>query len=92
MANTCVLPNELLIPIVGHLRDGKINHFDSAATKDLQTMRLVSFQVHDLPFRGLAWLALTVALFHFAVLGDRYTYAVRKHGFGYEARAYGRRK
>ncbi|CAD6582497.1 MAG: hypothetical protein ASARMPRED_000985 [Alectoria sarmentosa] len=36
------LPNEILIPIVGHLRDRRIDPFDPVATKDLQSVRLVS--------------------------------------------------
>lgn len=46
MANLLDLPNELLTPIVGHLRKKKIDHFDSVATKDLQTMRLVCPKVN----------------------------------------------
>lgn len=89
MANICVLPNELLTPIIGHLRERKIDHFDSVATKDLQTMRLVCSKVrHRLSLSfGLAWPALTLELIHLAVFGDRYTYALRKHGPGSEVLA-----
>lgn len=57
MANFIGQPNELLIRIVGHLRDRRINLFDPVATKDLQNVRLVSHRVRVLwqsPEKALA--------------------------------------
>ena len=48
MANFVALPTELLTPIVGHLRDRRIDPFDPVATKDLQSVRLVSRMVGSL--------------------------------------------
>lgn len=77
MANISVLANELLTSIIGSLRDRKIDHFDPVATKDLQTIRLVCSKVRLRlsRFLGLVWLGLTPL----AVVGDRYTYALRKY-------------
>ena len=45
MTQIVSLPNELLTPVVGHLRDRRINFFDPVATKDLQNVRLVCRRV-----------------------------------------------
>ena len=45
MTQIVSLPNELLAPIVGHLRDRRIDFFDPVATKDLQSVRLVCRRV-----------------------------------------------
>ena len=46
MTQIISLPNELLVPIVGHLRDRKkIDLFNPVATKDLQSVRLVCGRV-----------------------------------------------
>lgn len=45
MANFIGQPSELLIRIVGHLRDRRIDFFDPVATKDLHSVRLVSHRV-----------------------------------------------
>lgn len=48
MTQIVSLPNELLAPIVGHLRDGRIDFFDPVATRDLQSVRLVCRRVRCL--------------------------------------------
>ena len=48
MTQIISLPNELLAPIIGHLRDRRIDFFDPVATKDLQSVRLVCRSVRFL--------------------------------------------
>ena len=48
MAKLVALPNELWSLIVGHLQDEKIHLFDPLATRDLQSVRLVSRTVGPL--------------------------------------------
>ena len=52
MTQIVSLPNKLLAPIVGHLRDRKIDLFNPVATKDLQSVRLVCRRVS---FVALCW-------------------------------------
>lgn len=47
MAPFDMLPNELLEFVVGHVLDGKTNHFDYVATPVLQSVRLVCRTVCD---------------------------------------------
>ena len=49
MAKFLALPNELLHPIVGHLRHRRIDCFDPVATKYLQSVRLVSRRITHVP-------------------------------------------
>ena len=87
MTNPPDLPNELLTQIIRHLRDRKMGHFNSVASKDLQTMRLTCSKVHPLTSVCLAWLALSLEVIYLAVLGDRYAYAPRKRGSEFEVLA-----
>ena len=45
MTQIVSLPNELLAPIISHLRDRRIDFFDPVATKDLQSARPVCRRV-----------------------------------------------
>lgn len=47
MAPFDMLPNELLEFVVGHVLDGKTNHFDYVATPVVQSVRLVCRTVCD---------------------------------------------
>ena len=45
MTQIVSLPNELLTPIVGHLRERRTDFFDPVATKDVQSVRPVCHEV-----------------------------------------------
>ena len=70
------LPNEILTPIVGHLRDRRIDLFDPVATKDLQSVRLVSSTVSSL--MTLSWTSTDWCIG--ADVGNSDSHVVREYG------------
>ena len=76
MTQIVSLPNELLAPMVSHLRDRRIDFFDSVAAKYLQSERLVCRRV------SFSWLCIEniMACSPVEVLATATPISFEKHG------------